>query len=237
MFTLLIFTLIFIGVIQIIKTIKKVNIVNWDTNLDFPQNHMLLIYILVLALVTFLVRLRWPIGTNISALQFCFFPQYIFMFIVGIFGYINNWFEKIKYGKARFWLVVLIIAILAWPVIIFFSGAFEGADITILAGGLYWQAFLYALWESVICVSISITLIYLFKVKLNYQNKFFKKLSDSAYTVYIIHPLIIIPLSYSIMKVEFHPMVKFLIVSVIGVTFSFLLGSLIKRIPFLKKIL
>ncbi|GAG66553.1 unnamed protein product, partial [marine sediment metagenome] len=66
---------------------------------------------------------------------------------VGIFSYINNWFEKINYRKARFWLVVLIITILAWPVIIFFSGAFEGADITILAGGFYWQAFLYALWE------------------------------------------------------------------------------------------
>lgn len=236
-FTLLIFTLIFIAIIQIIKRVKRLSSINWNTNFNFPQNYQLLISILVLASVTFLVRLRWPIGTNISALQFCFFPQYIFMFIVGIFSYINNWFEKINYRKARFWLVVLIITILAWPVIIFFSGAFEGADITILAGGFYWQAFLYALWESVVCVSISITLIYLFKVKLDQQNKFFKTLSDSAYTVYIVHPLIIIPLSYSIMIVELHPMVKFLIVSVIGVTLSFLFGSLIKRIPFLKKIL
>jgi surface polysaccharide O-acyltransferase-like enzyme len=236
-FTLLIFTLIFIAVIQIIKRIKKIKNIDWNTNLNFPQNYKLFISILVLAAATFLVRLKWPIGSNFYALQFCFFPQYIFMFIAGIFAYINSWFEKINHRKAVFWLVVLIIAILSWPLIIFFSGAFEGADITILAGGFNWQAFTYALWESVVCVSISIVIIYYFREKLNKQNRFFKTLSDSAYTVYIIHPLIIIPLAYALMAFDLHPLIKFLIVSVIGVSLSFLMGSLIKKIPFLKKIL
>ena len=236
-FTLLIFTLIFIAVIQIIKRLKNVKSIDWNTNLNFPQNYKLFISILVLAAATFLVRLKWPIGSNFYALQFCFFPQYIFMFIAGIFAYINNWFEKINHKKAVLWLVVLIIAILSWPLIILFSGAFEGADITILAGGFHWQAFTYALWESVVCVSISIVLIYYFREKLNHQNKFFKTLSDSAYAVYIIHPLIIIPLAYALMAFELHPLLKFLIVSIVGVPLSFLLGSLIKRIPFLRKIL
>jgi surface polysaccharide O-acyltransferase-like enzyme len=236
-FTLLIFTLILIVVMQFIKSIKKVKSINWNTNLNFPQNYKLFISILVLAIATFLVRLKWPIGSNFYALQFCFFPQYIFMFIAGILAYINNWFEKINHKKAVFWLIALIIAILSWPFIIFFSGAFEGADITILAGGFHWQAFMYALWESVVCVSISIVIIYYFREKLNKQNKFFKTLADSAYTVYIIHPLIIIPLAYALMAFELHPLFKFLILSVIGVPLSFLLGTLIKRIPFLKKIL
>ena len=235
--TLLIFTLMFIGVIQIIKKIKGQSSIYWNRDIDFPKNYMLFISILLLASVTFLVRLRWPIGTAIKNLQLCFSPQYIFMFIAGIFCYVNNWFEKVGYRIARVWLVILIIAIISWPVIIFFSGAFEGADISILAGGLYWQAFLYALWESVVCVSITIIIIYFFKKKLNYQNKLLKILSSSAYTVFIIHPLVIVPLSYSIMTVELHPLIKFLIVVIAGVPLSFWIGNLIRKIPFLRKIL
>jgi surface polysaccharide O-acyltransferase-like enzyme len=234
---LLIFTIVLVAAIQIIKKIKKNSYINWNTDLNFPANYMLWIFILTLAAVAFFLRLRWPIGTAVSNLQICFFPQYAFMFAVGIIACMNNWFEKINRRIARFWLAVLIVAVISWPVIIFFSGAFAEGDITILAGGLHWQAFLYALWESVVCVSISIIIIYFFRKKFNHQNKFTKTLSSSSYAVFMIHPMIIVPLSYSLIKLDLHPLIKFLVVSVTGVPLSFLIGSLIRKIPFLRKIL
>lgn len=233
--TLLTFTLVFVAAIEIIKKIAKNNRIIISKDVKFPQNYKLFIFILLIAIAIFIPRIWFPIGSGIISLQP--FPQYIFLFIFGIFAYINNWFEKITYKKAIFWFIILIITILLWPLIIFFSGAFEGANITLLAGGLHWQAFLYSLWESIICVSISISIIYFFREKLNFQNKFFKTLSESAYAVFIVHPLIIVPLSYLIRALELHPLIKFLIVAIIGVPLNFLIGSLIKRIPFLKKIL
>lgn len=234
--TLLIFTLVFVAAIEIIKKITKKNLIIRKASLNFPENYKLYIFILILTSVTFIARLWFPIGTSAIG-QLSFFPQYIFLFTIGIIAYINDWFEKFTYRKVIFWFIILIITIPFWPLILYFSGTFIKGDIIRFAGGLHWQAFLYSLWESIVCVSISICIIYFFREKLNFQNKFFKNLSNSAYTVFIIHSLIIYPLVYLIRPFEFHPLMKFLIVASAGVPLSFLLGSLIKKIPLLKKVL
>ena len=205
--------------------------------LDFPQNYKIILFVILLAIVTFLVRIRFPIATSIINLQLCFLPQYVSLFILGIFTYRNNWFEKITYKKAVFWLSVLAFTTLLWPVLLFFSGTFKEADITLIAGGFRWQAFLYALWEAIIAISASISIIYLFKKKLNRQNNLFTSLYKSAYTVFIIHPLIIVPLSYCIKDLEIHPLIKFSAVAIIGIPLAFLMGNIIRKIPSFKRIL
>ena len=234
---LLIFSILYILVVEIIKRIQKKKAVLEKKGLDFPQNYKIILFIISLALVTFLVRIRFPIGISIINLQFCFLPQYVSLFILGIFAHKNNWFEKIVYKKAIFWLSVLIFSTLLWPVLLFFSGVFKEADITLIAGGFHWQAFLYALWEATTVISVSISIIYFFKRRLNRQNNLFASLYKSAYTVFIIHPLIIVPLSYSIKGLEIHPLIKFSIVALIGIPLVFILGNIIRKIPFLKRIL
>jgi hypothetical protein len=156
---------------------------------------------------------------------------------LGIFAYRNNWFEKITYKKAIFWLSVLIFTTLLWPILLFFSGTFKEADITLIAGGFRWQAFLYALWEAITAISSSISIIYFFKKRLNRQNNLFGSLYKSAYTVFIIHPLIIVPLSYSIKGLEIHPLIKFSIVAAVSIPLSFIIGNIIRKMPFFKRIL
>ena len=234
---LLIFSIFYILVVEIIKRIQKKKAVLEKKGLDFPQNYKIILFIISLALVTFLVRIRFPIETSIISLQFCFLPQYVSLFILGIFAFKNNWFEKIVYKKAIFWLSVLIFSALSWPVLLFFSGVFKEADITLIAGGSHWQAFLYALWEAAIVISASISIIYFFKRRLNRQNNLFASLYKSAYTVFIIHPLIIVPLSYSMKELEIHLLIKFSAVAIIGIPLAFILGNIIRKIPFLKRIL
>ena len=234
---LLIFSIFYILLMEIVKKVQKKKAAFEKKNLDFPQNYKIILFIILLAIVTFLVRIRFPIATSIINLQLCFLPQYMSLFILGIFDYRNNWFEKITYKKAIFWLSVLAFTTLLWPVLLFFSGTFKEADITIIAGGFRWQAFLYALWEAIIAISASISIIYLFKNKLNRQNNFFGSLYKSAYTVFIIHPLIIVPLSYSIKELEIHPLIKFSLVAIISIPLSFIIGNIIRKTPFLKRIL
>ena len=234
---LLIFSIFYILLMEIIKKVQKKKAVFEKKNLDFPQNYKIILFIILLAIVTFLVRIRFPIATSIINLQLCFLPQYVSLFILGIFAYRNNWFEKITYRKAIFWLSVLIFTILLWPVLLFFSGTFKDADITLIAGGLHWQAFLYGLLEAIIAISASISIIYFFKKKLNRRNNLFGSLYKSAYTVFIIHPLIIVPLSYSIKELDIHPLIKFSVVAIISIPLSFIIGNIFRKIPFLKRIL
>jgi glucans biosynthesis protein C len=234
---LLLFTFTFALMLEIIRRIKKTESIYRKRDLKFPENYKLWIFILVLSTTTFLVRLKWPIGTAVGNLQISFSPQYIFMFVAGIFVYKYKWLEKINRQKAMLWSAVSVISVLAWPVIIYCSKAFPAADITILAGGLHWQAFLYGLWESILCVGMTITIIYFFREKLDYQNRFLRYLSESSYAAFLIHPLIIVPLSFSLVTFELHPLIKFLIVICTGVPLSFMAGIMLKRIFPLKKIL
>ena len=234
---LLIFSLFYILLMELIKKAQKKKGTFEKKGLDFPQNYKIILFIISLAIVTFLVRIRFPIETSIINLQLCFLPQYVSLFILGIFAHRNNWFEKITYKKAIFWLSVLIFTTLLWPILLFFSGTFKEADITLIAGGFRWQAFLYALWEAIIAISSSISIIYFFKKRLNRQNNLFGSLYKSAYTVFIIHPLIIVPLSYSIKGLEIHPLIKFSIVAAVSIPLSFIIGNIIRKMPFLKRIL
>jgi len=234
---LLILSIFYILLTEIIKKVLKKKAAFEKKGLDFPQNYKIILFIISLAIVTFLVRIRFPIETSIINLQLCFLPQYVSLFILGIFAYRNNWFEKITYKKAVFWLSALAFTTLLWPVLLFFSGTFKEADITLIAGGFRWQAFLYAFWEAIIVISVSISIIYLFKKKLNRQNNLFTSLYKSAYTVFIIHPLIIVPLSYCIKELEIHPLIKFSAVAIIGIPLAFLMGNIIRKIPLLKRIL
>jgi fucose 4-O-acetylase-like acetyltransferase len=204
--------------------------------LKFPSNKNIFITILILAIVTFLVRLKFPISATTSHLNFGLAPQYIFLFGLGILAFNNNWFEAITVKKAKFWFRITIFTILFWPVFIFF-GRSPGLSIEIFAGGLNWQSFIYAFWEAVLSISLSICIIYLFKKKFNHQTKLFKEISKSAYSVFIIHSIVIVLLSYSLKDLMFHPLVKFAIVALVGIPLCFLISFYITRVRFLKKIL
>jgi len=62
-------------------------------------------------------------------------------------------------------------------------------------------------------------------------------LSDSAYTVYIIHVLVVVGLQFSLVSLAVTPFIKFALVTLFGIILSFVLSHLIKKLPFTKRIL
>jgi glucans biosynthesis protein C len=60
---------------------------------------------------------------------------------------------------------------------------------------------------------------------------------SNTFSAYWIHPLVIVPLAYLMSFTEIHPMAKFALVSISGVTFSFLIAEVLRKIPLLKNIL
>jgi surface polysaccharide O-acyltransferase-like enzyme len=203
----------------------------------YPTYKDMILYIVGLALVDFLVRLWLPIGWTFQFLnfQFPFFPQYISMFILGIIAYRRSWFTRIPDAMGRVWLWVAIIDLLLFPVVAIGGGAINHLEY--FAGGLHRQAFFYALWEAIMCVAMCTGLLVLFRKRFNRQGSFEKFLSANAYTVYILHPLVIVGLAYGLHTVALYPLLKYGIAVMVAVPCCFVLSALVRMIPYAKRIL
>lgn len=93
--TLLIFAGFYILWRLLVKNTERVRI--------FPRNMTIAIFALLLGMVTFIVRIWFPIGWNFELLnlQFPFFPQYIAMFIIGLIAARGNWFMQISKNTGK----------------------------------------------------------------------------------------------------------------------------------------
>ncbi len=202
----------------------------------FPSNRMIFLAITALAITSFIIRLQFPISAVTRQLNLGLAPQYVFLFCLGIAAYKNRWFELITPKKARLWSYVAVAAVICWPIFIFIGGS-SGFQMEMFAGGIRWQSFAYSFWEATLSISLSICIIYLFRKRFDFQSGLTWKLSKSSYTVFLIHALVIVLLSYALSKFELHPLVKFGLVSIIGIPLCFLVSFYTTRIPFLKRIL
>jgi glucans biosynthesis protein C len=185
----------------------------------------------------FCIRLVQPIGASILNMQLGNFSQYIILFITGVYAYRNNWFSSVQNFFRKKGLIVTVIGgFIPWSIIMIGGGAINGLNF--YKGGMNWQSATFALWESFISVSMAIGLLSLFREKFNYQNKLTKILSDNAFAVYVFHTPIIIFLSFQLKSVVLPPLIKFLILSAIGIIVCFTITYfIIKRMPILKKVM
>ncbi|MEW5873396.1 MAG: acyltransferase family protein [Chloroflexota bacterium] len=193
-------------------------------------------FILVLAVLTFTVRLFIHTGTEWNHLELAFFPQYILMFAVGVLAYRNRWLPDLPTSVRRVWSVVAPLAVVALPIIMIVGKANE--DLTPYQGGLTPQSALISLYEAVYCVAMTIMMLGLFRQRLDRQGSFGKFLSRNAYSVYIIHPVVIVPLALIVSGISMEPLMKFALVAPLGVGLCFLAAQyLLRRIPYSDRIL
>jgi fucose 4-O-acetylase-like acetyltransferase len=204
----------------------------------FPSFGSILILGILLGFVTFIVRIFQPIGSvwELFDLQFPFFPQYIAFFIIGIYAAQNNWFTEIpaKAGKWCAWAALILV--LMQPVLLLIltgtPGGFER-----LLGGLHWEAAAYSFWEQMTGVMIMIGLLWLFSVRFDHQGTVARAMGLDTYTVYIIHPVVIVLIAIAITSLVIPALVKFVIMVVLTICIAFILAHGIRAIPGVKKVL
>ena len=199
-------------------------------------NAWILAFILIVAPLNYIVRIFSPIGEEWKHIQLAFMPQYILMFGAGILAYRRGWLTDLPNGIRKAWSAIAVLAMLAMPVIMVVTGVTEGDNS--LAGGLNWQAALVSIWEPIYCIAMSILLLSLFQRRFNRQGALGQMMSKNAYTVYIIHPLVIIPGAYLLRTISIDPLLKWAVVSPILVTVCFMVSHwLVRRIPMTEKVL
>ena len=104
-------------------------------------------------------------------------------------------------------------------------------------GGLHWQSAANALWESFLCVSMCIGLIYVFRRYVNRQGRLAKFLSPNAYTAFIIQAPVITAVALVLRNADLYPLLKFGLAALIALPLCFVLSNLIRKLPYTDRVL
>jgi surface polysaccharide O-acyltransferase-like enzyme len=237
---LLLFSILYVAWRELTR--HRTRAVAWPGKL--PSYRAIYAFIFALGLLTFALRIWWPLGQTFELfnVSVSYIPQYITLYILGLIAYRCNWFFELTRRKARDWSLIALIATfifvaLLFPFMTFSKGAAGEQFGASMAGGLHLLAFAYALWEAFMVVGVSAGLLVLFRQRWNHQGRLAKSLSTSAYTVYLIHPLVLVGYAYAFHSVALYPLLKFVISVLIALPLCFLLSSFIRKIPFANKIL
>jgi len=144
---------------------------------------------------------------------------------------LRSYFSKrtITACAGRLWSRVAVILIVFFPILLLI-GAPNG-DPTRLAGGIFWQSFVLAIWEQLTCVAIIVALAVLFRDRYNSQGVLAKAISESTYTAYIIHAPIIILLALALREVQLPLLLKWMFVSCLAVPMCFTFSYYLRRLP------
>lgn len=203
-------------------------------------NFYLILFFILLLGITFLIRLSYPIGywssfLSFIPIEFAHLPQYIAFFFLGTLSYSYKLLDKLSYLSGRKWLIIgITLAVLR----LFQIYLWDINPWHLISGSFSFQGFIYCLWETVLCVSLSIGLLSLFKEYLNKKNNFLLLLSKNSYSVYLFHMPIVTFIQIQLLNFNVKAEIKFIIVGIISVVLSFLFSHfLVRKTPFLNKLL
>ncbi|MBU0490584.1 MAG: acyltransferase family protein [Chloroflexi bacterium] len=205
------------------------------------------IFILALALVSYLVRIIVPLGQEISlfgdVLSFptiAYLPQYLGFFVIGIVASRHDWFRTWSRSTGIVGLMMAAVATVAlFPIaLISLLIAIENAAQQIPPFGYgTWQSAVYALWDSTFAVGMCLGLITLFRRFFNGESRFGRFLSQHSYAVYVFHIPIVVWLAYALRDIELAPLLKFGLAAIIIVPTCFAVAYIVRKIPGVSRIL
>lgn len=203
-----------------------------------PSSRMIFWFAAGVGLVSFLVRIVFPIGWILKPVGFqpAYFSQYVALFTLGLVAGKNNWLDTLLYNNGKRFARYALRLLLFFPASLIIEKVVKSPEAW-FSGGLHWQQLLYAVWEQLLGFSIIVALLIFGKKLWNKSSALMSKLSRNAFAVYIFHPLVLITLSLSIRNWDVDPAWKFLVVAPLGIVGSFLLASVITLIPGVRRII
>lgn len=198
-----------------------------------PGNNTILLFALILGLVSYVVRIFFPVGWVLKPVgfQLAHFTQYIALFTFGIIAARNNWLANLNPKNGKRWLiVVLIMVFVVFPCFYMVKEATHSTMGSFQGNGS-WQSLIVAVWEQVTGISVIMMLLCITKAKWNTSSPLLQRMARASFATYIIHPLIVISLTVLLKDWAINPAIKLLVAAPVVVTASFLSGSLLVKIP------
>jgi fucose 4-O-acetylase-like acetyltransferase len=214
---------------------------SWTLRLVAPTNKSLLIAVLILAAAMFIVGQFNPIGNAVKAfgiysMMLAFFPFYIAFFTAGVLAYRNDWLSKLPRNMLKLWGWISLGLVIVLPVFMIAAGAMEiGMDPFL--SGFTWRCALTSLWMAATCVAFSVTLTIWLREKVKNNSRMAAMTGPNSFGVYLIHPIILVAVCVFISTLLLHPLIKFVVATLISVPVCFILAAVIRRIPVIKRVL
>jgi glucan biosynthesis protein C len=204
-----------------------------------PGNGAIALFALAIGLVTFVVRFWAKVFVYFEPwhLEFAHFPQYVALFVAGLWAYRGGWLFAFSDQQSRTWRWVALGCVLALPALAVAAGVLSGTLDERGAGGLNWLSLGHSLWEGFLCVSMVITLLAWFRRSFDHQGRLARAMSESAFAVYILHPAVIVPLALALSGIRMNLSLKFLLVAPIAVALSYLIAYALRKVPLVRNTL
>ena len=199
-----------------------------------------IIFTLALALITYLIRFVIPLGREILDFPTLgYLPQYLSFFILGIVANRRDWFRTTpdSMGVVGF-VTALVATVFLFPLAL--SGqlfSLELSDPATFVGNGSWQSAVYALWDTVLAVGMTLAALTFFRRYFDGDSSLGRFLSQQSYAVYVIHVPIVVFLAIGLQGVEFPALLMFVLLSVIAVPVCFGLAYLLRKIPGVSRVL
>jgi glucan biosynthesis protein C len=204
----------------------------------FPKDRALIGLIGVLTVLTFLIRIPFPVNKWVLHMQIGHVVHYLFAFFLGTLAYRGDWLNGLSRAQGRKWGWVALAMVPAFYGLFIAGGMLEDETVIVrFMGGLDWRAFGYALWDSVMMIAMNVWLLHLFRRKANRQSNLTRRMAASVFTVYIIHTTVLFFLQGALYGIELPSMIKFVIVGITAVPIVFLVASGIRLIPGTRRVL
>jgi surface polysaccharide O-acyltransferase-like enzyme len=195
----------------------------------FPSNGVLLVAALATGALAFLLRLVWPVGVNVYALQLGYFASYAVLFAGGCVAAESRWLEMIPPDRARLWLRVAWIALPLFPVI-----ELAAPHVSILSGraegGLNLQALAYAFWEPFVAWGIILGLLRAYQRRFSVLGGVGAAFARRAFAIYVIHPPILVSVSLAWRSVAVPALAKFVVTGLVSCILCYIIAGLLLRI-------
>jgi glucans biosynthesis protein C len=198
-----------------------------------PGNGAIALFALLIGLSTFVVRFwaRAFVQYEPLHLEFARFPQYAALFAVGMLAYRRGWLAGFSDSQARTWRFVALGCLLALPPLLVSFGALTGSLDERAGGGVNILSLAYSVWEGFLSVSMVISVLAWFRRRFNHQGRLARGLSDSAFTVYVIHPGIIVPFALALSGIRMNLSLKFLLVAPVAIGLCYLAAYVLRKAP------
>lgn len=188
----------------------------------------------VLALATFLVRLKSPVNSDqVLELHVWQWPQCLGLFVLGTVCAEKGWLDpvpdRLRRAAGTAALVGLFVTIVGFVI-----GHDSFDD---FAGGTSWQAVLVAGCEALIAIGLSIWLLGHFQRRHDRGGPLARGAGRAAFGAYVLQAPVVVGIAVLASRMPAAPEVKFLVVAPAALLGSFGLAWLISRMPGLNRVL
>lgn len=204
----------------------------------FPRRLHLWLAVVGLSLLTFGVRMYFPVGRTVLGMQPAHFVHYITAFTAGVLCRRENWLGHLTARQGVYWGRVVLCTVPWLAPLAAIAGMFQDSGAAQkLLGGFSLMALSYAVWESILMVGINIWLLWFFHSKYNEVRRCMTWAAGNAFTVYIIHQTVLICIHVLLHGLALPATMKFFVAAILAIPLCFVLSALIRRSTLMRRIL